>query len=41
VLSAAPKVDGDFRETVWSPLTRAYDAAFGRIAAQPLRSVRT
>ncbi|HEX4480635.1 MAG TPA: 3-deoxy-D-manno-octulosonic acid kinase [Rudaea sp.] len=41
VLGTAPKVDGDFRESVWSPLMRAYDAAFGRIAAQPLRSVRT
>lgn len=41
VLSAAPRVDGDFREAVWSPLMLAYGAAFVRIAAQPLRSVRT
>ena len=41
VLNASPRVDGDFRETVWLPLIQAYDAAFERNAARMLRSVRT
>jgi 3-deoxy-D-manno-octulosonic acid kinase len=41
VLNASPGVDGDFRETVWSPLMQAYEAAFERSAARTLRSVRT
>jgi 3-deoxy-D-manno-octulosonic acid kinase len=41
VLTASPRVDADFRETVWIPLMQAYEAAFGRGAARTLRSVRT
>ena len=35
------RVDADFRESVWSPLMRAYEAAFERADAHALRSVRT
>jgi 3-deoxy-D-manno-octulosonic acid kinase len=41
VLNASPRVDSDFRETVWTPLIQAYDAAFARHATGTLRSVRT
>jgi 3-deoxy-D-manno-octulosonic acid kinase len=41
VLTASPRVDFDFRETIWAPLVRAYDAAFERLTTSALRSVRT
>ena len=41
VLTASRPIDNDFRETVWSQLVRAYDAAFERNAERTLRSVRT
>jgi 3-deoxy-D-manno-octulosonic acid kinase len=41
VLNASPRVDGDFREIVWTPLTHAYTTAFERLHASGLRSVRT
>jgi 3-deoxy-D-manno-octulosonic acid kinase len=41
VLSASRNVDSDFGAAVWSPLMRAYDAAFERGAARALHGVRT
>jgi len=41
VLNAAQRVDGDFREAVWSPLLQAYETAFERSTERALRSVQT